>query len=380
MFAKNIVFFIFLFTISLSSAGCSKGEVTPTKVPPPPVVLQKLHRQDVPITYTFPGQLTGVHSVDVVARAEGVLLKQYYKNGAKVQQNESLFLIDPSVSRASLKEKESQLRSAQATYDYARDEYNRINELYQKNAYSTSQYQQALSQFKNAEAQLKSIQQSVEIARINLSYTKVEASVNGVVQQPEVNIGTLVKPGTVLTKIASVDSLYVNFALPVKQHHLILAQIKRGIFVLDPAGYTVRIEKKYGVQGAIAAKVDSIGTDVNTQTDSVSWRAIASNQEGLFLPGEFVTVDLHGIIAKDALFVPQKAIIYQGQNAFVWVVDSNNIAQLRKITLGDTVNSSVLVLDGLNDGESIIVEGILKARAGAPVTPTSPSALSPATK
>ena len=380
MFAKNIVFFVFLFIISLSSVSCSKGDVAPTKIPPPPVVLQKLHRQDVPITYTFPGQLTGVHSVDVVARAEGVLLKQYYKNGARVQQNESLFLIDPSVSRASLREKESQLRSAQATYDYARNEYNRINELYQKNAYSTSQYQQALSQFKNAEAQLKSLQQSVEIARINLSYTKVEASVNGIVQQPEVNIGTLVKPGTVLTKIASVDSLYVNFALPLKQHHLIHSQIKKGVFVVDPAGYTVRIEKKYGMQGTVTAKVDSIGTDVNTQTDSVSWRAIASNQEGLFLPGEFVTVDLHGVIAKDALFVPQKSIIYQGQNTFVWVVDSNNIAQLRKITLGDTVNSSVLVLDGLNDGENIIVEGILKARAGAPVTPTSPSAISPAKK
>ena len=360
------------FIVLLTLVSCGNSNTDPganQAPPPPPVVLMQIERKDLPITYTLPGQLSGVQSVDVIARVEGTLLKQYFSNGKTVRAGESLFLIDPSTYQAQVKEREAQLQGAIAQYTYAKAEYERIRGLFEKDAYSKAQYEQAYSTFQAAESQKISAQQALDIAKINLSYTKVLATVDGIVQKPEYTLGSYVKAGSQLTSIAGVNTLYVNFAIPATRHQHIMDFLAKGLFVLDPAGYTVNITRYDNTQYPIEASVDFIGTNINTTTNSVSWRAILNNTKGDLLPGEFVSTELKGLIAKNAVVIPQKAIISRGSQSFVWIIGENNIAQLRPVILGDTVNKDVIILQGLEQGDRIIVEGILKARPGAPITP-----------
>lgn len=355
--------------LTLVSCGNSDTTTGTRQIPPPPVVLMQIERKDIPMTYILPGQLSGVQSVDVIARVEGTLLKQYFNNGKNVRAGESLFLIDPSTYQAQVKEKEAQLQGAIAQYNYAKAEYERIKGLFEKDAYSKAQYEQAYSAFQSAESQRISAQQALDIARINLSYTKVIATVDGVVQKPEYTLGSYVKAGSLLTSIAGVNSLYVNFAISATRHQHIVEALAQGLFILDPAGYTVRITRYDNSKYPLEATVDFIGTSINTATNTVSWRAVLNNSKGDLLPGEFVSAELNGLIAKDAIVIPQKALISRGTQSFVWVVGEGNIVQLRPVVLGDVLNNDILILQGLEQGERIIVEGILKARPGAPVTP-----------
>ena len=362
-----------------SLLSCSNSESTNTEnqIPPPPVVLMQIERKDLPITYSLPGQLSGVQSVDVIARVEGTLLKQYFTNGKSVRAGDSLFLIDPSTYQAQVKEKEAQLQGAIAQYTYTKAEYERIKGLFEKDAYSKAQYEQAYSTFQAAESQKISAQQALDIARINLSYTKVLATVDGIVQKPEYTIGSYIQAGSLLTSIAGVNSLYVNFALSAARHQHIMDALAKGLFILDPAGYTVTVTRSDKSTYPIEASVDFIGSSINSTTNTISWRAVLANPKNELLPGEFITVELKGLIAKNAIAIPQKALISRGSKSFVWLVGDGNIVQLRPVVLGDSINNNVIVLQGLEQGDRIIVEGILKARPGSAVTPIPASTSSP---
>lgn len=355
--------------LTLIACGESKKNQTSTQVPPPPVVLMEIERKDIPITYSIPGQLSGVQSIDVIARVDGTLLKQYFSNGKNVRTGDSLFLIDPSTYQAQVKEREAQLQGAIAQYNYAKAEYDRIKGLFEKDAYSKAQYEQAYSTFQSAESQKVSAQQALDLAKINLGYTRVLSTVDGIAQKPEYTIGSYVKAGSVLTTIAGVNTLYVNFALSAKRHQHIMDLLSTGAFILDPAGYTTTITRSDNSTHSTTATVDFVGSSINTTTNTISWRAILKNSNNALLPGEFVTVELKGLTAKNAIAIPQKAIIAKGPMSFVWLVGENNIVQLRPITLGDTIDNNVLVTHGLEQGDRIIVDGILKARPGAPITP-----------
>ncbi|MGL4721809.1 MAG: efflux RND transporter periplasmic adaptor subunit [Desulfovibrionaceae bacterium] len=360
---------VYLFSFSILVA-CGNDKVAENRqLPPPPVVIEEVRLKTQPVVYRYPAQITGVNSISVYARVQGTLLKQLYKNGAFVKKGTSLFLIDPSEYEAVYKERKAQYDGAVAQYNYAKADFGRIENLYKKQAYSQDQYEQALSTYKLSVSSMNAAKQAMDNAAISLGYTNVLATSDGIVQKPELTIGSLVRANDLLTSIADTTSLYVEFAIPSTRRQNIENLFTKGIFVLSSEGYSIEVILEDGTSFPQRASVDFQGTEINTYTNSIQWRGIVNSARDALLPGSFVDIKLHGLMAKGAIIIPQKSILSQGTQSMVWVVGEGNIAQIRPIVLGEAIGTDILVLQGLNEGERIITEGILKARPGAPVAP-----------
>lgn len=330
------------------------------KMPPAKVVVYPVKHTDVPLSFEYSGRTAGSREVQVRPRVSGILLRRAYTEGKKVTQGDVLFEIDPAPFMA-------ELQQAQARFDQAEKDWERGQKLFKAKALSARESDQVQSAYEQAKAALA-------VAKINLGYTTVIAPVSGVTSKESVSEGSLVvADNTLLTRVTRLDPIYVNFSTPdeevLAQRRMILSGEYGG-----PQDGVLQAEIHFG-DGMVYSKTGQVNfTDsiIDPETGSVSNRAVLPNPDHAILPGQFVRVVVKGMVRKNAIAIPDRAVMQGPQGTFVYVVQDNTVA-VKPVVLGALQDGMRFVKSGLEDGDQVVVEGMIKARPGAPVTIVDPN-------
>lgn len=361
----------------MSAAGCGKdssGQTPGAGAPPPSeVVVKTLVSADIPLDLEYVGQVSGSREVQVRARVGGILLRRAYEEGAKVRQGDLLFEIDPEPLKAALEQAKGALGQSEARLASAKRNLERMKKLRQADVISQKDIDDAQTEFEAATADVRTAQAKVREAGINLGYTKVEAPITGITSKETRSEGSLIgntADSSLLTTINRIDPVYVNFSIPGAQAMKFRKDRAEGRVVFPNGGdFDVRLLLSDGTQYPHPGHINFMDTQVDPQTGVVKARAEFPNPAGEILPGQFVRAKLLGAVLKQSMTVPQGAVLRTQQGPMVWVVNAQDMVEPRPVTLGVTLGNSYLLEGGVNSGERVIVEGVIKVRPGAPVRP-----------
>jgi membrane fusion protein (multidrug efflux system) len=349
--------------------GCQKSQPTQGGMPPPEVVVFVAQPHDMPATFEYVAQIAGVREVEVRPRVSGILLKWNFTEGARVRAGQSLFTIDPEPFRAELARAEARLASAQASVELARRNAARLKPLIEARAVSQKDYDDAASAELVANADLKGAQAEVTEARLNLSYTRVEAPIAGITSRALQSEGSLVQAQqSLLTKISQIDPVHVIFSFTEAEHLKFTRTVAEGTLKLPKDGkFDVKLTLADGSEYARPGKVDFTDVRVNPDTGTIEARAVIANPEGLLRPGQFARVKLSGGSRPGAIAIPQRAVLEGPGTKIVLTVNAQGLVEPRPVQVGDWSGQDWIITGGLKPGDQVIVDGMVKAAPGKPV-------------
>jgi membrane fusion protein (multidrug efflux system) len=353
----------------LSRPGSAPAAVAPKPPPPPEVGIVTVAEAAVPVPLQFAGRVAGFRVVEIRAQVSGVLLKREYLEGARVGVGEVLFRIDPRTYEAALSRATAQAAQARATLVQAEENYKRVEGLAAQKVSTQKSFEDAVAARDQARATIQSTQADVDTAKLNLEFTVIKAPVAGptsLVSPPE---GTLIQAQqTLMTTITQLDPAYVNFTFTDSE----LRQLQEINQAEDQFGSDkIKVELQFG-DGAVypePGKVDTRSRTIDPRTGTILFRAIFPNKTNGLLPGQFVRVNISGIVMPDAIVVPKAAISQGPLGPFVYVVEPDNVARARQVRLYRELDNGWIVRKGLNTGDRVVVNGVIRVRPGNPVRP-----------
>ena len=346
-------------------AGCA--DEAPATASPPEVVVDTVKRDDLPLALKYPARVSGIRVVEVRARVSGVVVAREYREGQPVKAGDVLFRIEPDNYRAAYEEAAAQVSIQRASITQARADYNRAKALVEEGAVSRREFDQAEAAYAQANAGLAAAEASQKMARLNLNYTEVRAPVAGLASKEAVTVGNLVNgasgaSGDLLTTVVQADPAYVEFSIAEPEHLRL-----RTLAAQQPGELPVRIVS--GSLCDVTGKVDFSDTFVNPATGTVRARAIFPNPDGCMVSGQFLSIETNGLSIPDAMAVPKAAVLFAQAGPMVWIVGKDNKVKARPVKIQESWRESWILQSGVQSGERLIVEGLLKVQPDVEVTP-----------
>jgi RND family efflux transporter MFP subunit len=364
---------------ALGACGQSNTYVAP---PPPKVTVAKPVEQKVTRYFEATGNAAAINSANLVARVQGFLTEISYADGAAVKKGDHLFTIEPEPYQLKLQQTQAAEAAAQATVLQTQADFERQQDLVQRQAASKAAYDTSLANRDNAKAKLLQAEADTKQAQINLDYTKVVAPFDGIVTARQVSIGELVGgTGTqVLATIVQLDPIYVNFTASERDVlHVRDLLVKRGEKAADLIGTPVEIGLQTDIGYPYKGKLDYIAPTVNQGTGTLAARAELPNERRLMLPGFFVRVRVP-LQETPALLVPSVALGSDQGGRYVLTVNAENTVEQRKVEIGPTVGEQTVIESGLKADDRVVVAGVLRAIPGQKVDPQMQTADASASK
>jgi RND family efflux transporter MFP subunit len=354
--------------------------------PPPPapqVTVAAVVGRDVADWDEFTGRFEAVNTVDVRPRISGYVQRVAFAEGATVQQNDILFIIDARPYEAEVARAEADLERARSRAQLAGSELQRAQRLVATQAISREEYDTRTSGRAESGADVRSAEAALKTARLNLEWTTVRAPISGRVGRAEVTPGNLVQAGvpsaTRLTTIVSLDPIHVAFDAD-EQAYLRFVQsapAARG-------GGAARLSKRPVLIGLAneagfphEGAVDFVDNQLDPTAGTIRVRAVVSNRDRRFTPGLFARVKLTTGAQYGATLIDDRAIGTDQDRKFVLVLKADSSVEYRAVTLGPTVDGLRVVKDGLTPGEDIVINGLQRVRPGMKVVAARASSLSP---
>jgi len=356
---------IFLFPIisAVMIWGCRQEKSVSS--PPLRLPVAEVIAGDVPVTMSFVGQTYGRNDITIQARVSGFLRSIHFKEGSFVRKGELLYVIEPQPYEAQTARSTAAVRQAEAEMIAARQNYDRVKPLAETSAASKSDLDQAVARLSAARASLNAAQASLDYTRIEQGYTRISSPLNGIIGRTLARVGDYVGEGsqyTVLNTVSQVDSIRVLFYIPEQTYYDMLSRDRARLYdiTLRIAGNVIYPQK---------GRFDFIGRAVQQQTGSLDAQVTFPNPDTLLRPGQFARIEVVADTVYGALLIPQTAVV-QTQNVYsVYVLDKDNRARQRIVTLGGTYGDRRIVTSGVNAGERIVTSGFHKLREGAVVEP-----------
>src|SRR3989441_687313 len=355
--------------VSALLSGCEQAASQPQGRVPPEVAVVAVQAQSVPAAFEYVGQIAGSREVEVRARVTGIVLKRNYREGRPVAQGQSMFTIDPAPFEVAVARAEAALASADARFAQTRRNSARLKPLFEAKAASQKDYDDAASAEQIAQAEVKTARANLADARLNIGYTRVEAPVSGIAGRALRSEGTYVSgPDVLLTTVSQIDPIYVLFGVSDEERLKLARETDAGRLTLPKDGqFEVSVKLAGGSVHGNAGKRNFSDVRVSGNTGTSEARAELPNPGGLLHPGQFVRVTLKGAQRPGAIMVPQRAVLEGPKGKFVYVVNSESKAEPRPVELGDWQGNAWIVTAGLNPGDKVIVDGVMKIGPGAPV-------------
>jgi membrane fusion protein, multidrug efflux system len=353
-------------------AGCKKDVSASTAAMPAlPVSVVKIEPKDVAISNEWVGTMDGYVNAQIQPQAAGYLVRQLYTEGAPVKTGQVLFEIDPRPFQAALDQAEGQLGQAKAQLALTQINVKRDTPLAEARAIARSQLDNEVQQQAQAEANVKTAEAAVETATLNLSFCKVRSLISGVAGQATVQVGNLVNTQSVLTSVSQLNPIKVYFSISDSEYLALAHETATGnADLLKAAGkvplvLTLSNGDEYPSKGHIAF----VDRQVNAQTGAIRVAASFPNPQNLLRPGQFGRVKANTEVRRQAVLVPQAAVVeFQGQQQ-VYTVGAENKVHVNTVTLGPQHGSDWVIEAGLPPDATVIVDNLQKLREGAPVSP-----------
>ncbi len=341
----------------------------------PVVETENVITEDVNIYGEYVGRIRAQQLVEVRARVEGYLESMMFEEGTYIRKGQPLFIIDPTIYRANMMKAKANLNKAKAAEEKAKRDLERIRPLYEQNAASRLDLDNAVAAYETAKADVVVGEAELALARQTLSYTTVTSPISGYISERSADIGTLVGPGgkSLLATVVNSDTVRVDFSMTSLEY---LKSRSRNVNLgqrdesrtWDPY---VTITMADGSVYPYRGLVDFADPKVDPKTGTFSVRAEMKNPDHALLPGEFTRVKLLLDVREDAIAVPSKAIEVEKGGAYVYVVRPDSIVERRFVETGPELDNTIVVERGLEAGESIITEGCHKVKNGMKVAPVS---------
>ncbi len=348
-------------------------------MPPALVAVEEVKAATIPVEFEYPAQTAGSREAEVRARVSGILLHRNFEEGAAVRAGQSLFTLDSAPFEAAAARAEADVTAAEVKLANAERSAKRLKPLYDAKAVSQKEYDDAVSAQEVAASDVKSARARLQEARLSLGYAKVEAPISGLTSRALKSEGSLISgPQDLLTTVTQVDPIYVNFGVPESAQGALKRDAAAGKLKLPRDGHfdvAVKFEdgRIYGRTGKVVFR----DVRVNSQTGTSDARAELPNPALEIRPGQFVRVILKGAQRPDAITVPQRAVMEGPQGKLVYVVGKDNKAEPRPVTVGEWTGRDWVILSGVNAGDKVIVDGLVKVFPGAPVQVGDPNAPPP---
>jgi multidrug efflux system membrane fusion protein len=315
----------------------------------------------------YSGRLEAVDKVDVRPLVPGTIVAVHFKDGALVKKGDPLFTIDPRPYIAEVDRTTAQVAAAQARTGYTSTDAARAERLLADNAIAKRDYDEKQNAAREAAANLKAAQAAVEAAKINLSYTSIVAPVSGRVSRAEMTIGNIVSTGAsapLLTTLVSVSPIYASFDVD-EQTYLRYLSHDSGAHV--PVFLGLANEAGFSRSGGVA----SVDNRLDTNSGTIRVRARFDNADGSLLPGLYARIKVGGGSPHPAVLIDDAAIGTDQDKKFVMVVDKDNRAQYREVTLGTQTEGLRVIVKGLAPNERIVVNGLQRVRPNDAVKPNT---------
>lgn len=330
---------------------------------PTPVSVAPVINRTMTLWTEFSGRLEPVDIAEVRARVGGTIERVYFRDGAQVRRGDPLFQIDPRPYQAALAQAEGQLASADAELATARIEADRATKLMKANAIARTIYDERIARAKTAAGSLRSAKAAVDAARLNLQYTQVRAPITGKASRPEITVGNLVDSTPVLTTVVSQSPLYLSFEADEASYLSFIRGTDKNASI--PVEMGLADEKDTPYKG----KILSFDNRIDPDSGTIRGRAVFENTEGELLPGLFARVRIGTPDEKASILVNDAAINTDQSKRYVYVVNAENKAEYREVKLGGMEGTLRIITSGLEEGDTIAVNGLAKIRPGAEIKP-----------
>lgn len=338
--------------------------------PPPAVVVENVQVLDVNPSQSFIARVEAMQAVSLMPRVEGELQHVAVADGSMVKAGETLFRIEQAKYAAQVRADEAKVSSAKANFEQAASYLLRLRAT-KKGGVSASDMDIATSTAASAKSNLQAAEAALVQSRLNLQYTTIKAPISGRIGKVQVTRGNIVNPATgEIARLVQLNPIRVVFHISetefVRTSRLMATEQADGS-VSSPmvAHLTLSDGSLYPITG----KIDFVDNQINTETGTLAVRAVFENPKGVLIPGAYGSVAINEKVAFKRPVVAQTAVKEDRKGRFVLLLNEKNIVEQRYIVTGDALGTAFIVEDGLKGGETVIVQGVQKARVGQPVVP-----------
>lgn len=360
------VFVVSLLGLLLTACDGKSSSAKPTGGPIEVGVVE-VTRSDVPLEAELPGRTSAYRKAEVRPQVSGIIQKRLFSEGSQIKAGTALYQIDPATFEAALASAMAELARAEANLAATVARESRYKELVAIKAISQQDYDDAMATLGQAKAGVQLAKAGVTTAKINLDYTKVLAPIDGVIGKSNVTEGALVNAGQadVLAEIQQLNPIYVDVSQSAEQLLQLRRQMTEGsVKAIDSA--KVHLVLGDGTSYGHSGQLQFVEVGVNESTGTVILRAQFPNPDRLLLPGMFVRTTLEEGVRTNAILVSQRGVTRdRSGNATAMLVNNQGVVEMRSITVARTVDDQWLVLNGLEVGDKVIVEGLQKVKPGA---------------
>jgi RND family efflux transporter MFP subunit len=366
---------------ALAACGQSQSQPQASAPPPPQVTIAKPTSKMIADQDEYVGRFVAVESVEVRARVPGYLEAIHFQDGQLVKAGDLLFTIDRRPFQIALAQAQASLAQAKATLAFAESDLARAQGLAIGTGITQQTFDQRTQAKRIAEASVAAQQAAERQTTLDLEFTELRAPVSGRIGDRRVSIGNLVTGGTsgntsLLATIESIDPIRFEFTLDEASY------LRYEDVTTDGAGanrgLTLPVKLKLLNESAFSheGKMDFVDNAIDRSSSTIRARAVFANPDGKFTPGMFARVRMAAAPPKNELLVPDAAIGAEQVRKFVLVVDAENVARPRYVTLGPVVDGLRVITQGLTPDDNVIINGLMRARPGAKVTPQQSSTAS----
>jgi len=361
--------------ISLSLIFSCKDESVKV-IPPQKIKVYKVTTKTVPIYEEFVGQVFGEKDIPIRARVEGFLDEIHFMEGSNIEKGKLLYVIDPDPQKEAVAAKQSMVAQANTLLIQKESDLNRIKPLAALDAVSKRELDMAQAQRDTAISSLKAANADLNIAKINLSYTRILSPIDGIIGRTLAREGEFVGKNpnpVILNTVSDISNIRVQFFLSENEYLRIAEKYSKAQRDSTEGAEVKKIAVElYLSNGNLFNQkglLDFIDRNIDTSTGTILVQATFPNPDKIIRPGQFVRVKVKVMDLQDALLVPQKCLIeLQGQYS-VLIVNKENKIETVQVVIGEKIPGYTIIKSGIKSGDQLILEGLQKAKPGLVVIP-----------
>lgn len=345
-----------------------------------PVKVATLQTQEINQWHDFSGKLVAVDTVEIRPRVGGAIEEVYFQPGSIVEAGKPLFLIDPRPYQAEVNRAAAAVTAAKAQAELANSVASRADRLIKENAIAKRDFDERKNGASVASANIKSAEAALQQAKLNLDYATVKAPITGKISRAEITKGNVVEAGPnapVLASMVSIKSIYADFDVDEQTYLNSVRKLNAQDNTTDkgvPVNLTLNND---AAATTYHGEILAFDNRLDPSAGTIRARAIFENSDEALIPGMFAKVHLGSSEKKEVVLIPDRIVNTDQDKKFVYIVNAENKAEYRAVTLGEVNENMRIVLDGLKPGDKVILNNLLKLRPDTPVQPTEAPLVEP---